>query len=146
MVMEPEKMIGFVAGLNDPGAINSLRDSFSKMKVRVRMAMTTVFYPQNRGGIYSGGGIASLPDVEFSEGSEKAIQEMLIQALNDQQRNFDANGTWGTIEYHSPRICDLAGCVLAARYPDRYEFNFDASRIVREQQRIAIINQWRADR
>ena len=145
MVMEPEKMIGFVAGLNDPGAINSLRDSFSKMKVRVRMAMTTVFYPQNRGGIYSGGGIASLRDVEFSEDSEEAIQELLIQALNDQQRNFDAAGTWGTIEYHSPRICDLAGCVLAARYPGRYEFNFDASRIVREQQRIAIINQWRAD-
>ena len=145
MVMRPEQMIEFVVGLNDPIAINSLRDSFLEMKVRVRMAMTTVFYPKNRGGFYMGGGIASLPDIEFSEGSEKAIQELLVLALNDEQRNFNANGTWGTTEYHSPRICDLAGSVLAARYPDQYEFDFGASRIVREQQRIAITNQWRAD-
>ena len=145
MVMEPEQMIEFVAGLNDPIAINSLRDSFPEMKVRVRMAMTTVFYPKHRGGIYSGGGIASLPDIEFSEDSEKVIQELLVQALNDEQRNFNVSGIWGTTEYHSPRICDLAGYVLAARYPDQYEFDFGASRIIREQQRIAIINQWRAD-
>ncbi len=144
MVMGPEQMIEFVAGLNDPVAINSFRDSFPKMKVRVRMAMTTVFYPKHRGGFYSGGGIASLPDVEFSGDSEKAIKELLLQAMGDEQRNFEANGTWGDTEYHSPRICDLAGYVLAARYPGKYEFDFAAPRIVREQQRIAIINQWRA--
>jgi len=144
MVMSPEHMIQFVAGMNAPAAISSLRDAYPKMKARVRMAMVTAFHVNQQGGCYTGGGIVSSPKVTFSEESENQIRALLLLALEDQHRYFEASGHWGEMAYQSPRMCDIAGHVLASRYADKYEFDFDGSRAKRNQQLIKILNQWRS--
>ena len=146
MCMSPERMIEFVAGLNDPEAIKSFRESFDQMKVRVRMGIVTVFYPERQGGVYMGGGIASPPSSKFSAESETEIRALLIHAMQDTRQNFGASGTWGSTNYASPRICDLAGHVIASRYPDKYKYDPKAPRLERDRQRISIINQWRSEK
>ena len=144
MCMSPERMIEFVAGLNDPAAIKSLHDSFDQMKVRVRMAMVTVFYPKRQGGVFIGGGIASPPNSKFSAESETEIEALLIHAMQDTRQNFNAAGTWGSTILASPRMCDLAGHVISVRYPHKYTYDLEAPRLERDRQRISIINQWRS--
>ena len=145
MVMEPESLISFVAALNDPKAIRSLHDEYDSMRIRARMAIVTTWYPESYGAS-TGGGIARLPrETEFTEKVDKEIEALLIHAMSDTERSLFANGSWASLQYHSPRMCDLAGRVVAHRYPDKYKFDFQASSNQREFQRTKIINRWRTD-
>ncbi len=48
-------------------------------------------------------------------------------------------GMWDGINFFNPRICDLAGHVLATRWPDKFQFDLGAGAEQREQQRARLL-------
>jgi len=64
--------------------------------------------------------------------------------LEDTDERFGMSGTRNGKNFNDPRICDMAGEILAECFTNRYTFDFSASLKVRERQRIECLNVWRA--
>ena len=79
----------------------------------------------------------------FSPATLKAIEEILVTALDDTEQYAGMTGLANMKSVYDPRICDLAGYFLAQRWPDRYVFDFSPALSVRERQRVECLNVWR---
>lgn len=143
-------LIAFLASSKSLDAIKALRDQYEVYPVAVRFELATAFGTSEQSVSYSGIGAGvslNVPDelpVMDAE-HEKVIESLLINAMADPSRRVGLAGNWDGYEFEDPRICDVAGFVLAKRLPDKYSFDPSAKPDVVEQQRIRVINQWRKE-
>lgn len=145
-----EDLIGFLAGCGDAAAIRALGDGLSHHTVSVRLTAVSVFGSSSMLNVVSsgsGGGINTekADEVTKQEVSD-AIEEFLVAALADTDEREGVSGSWDGKSLTDPRICDIAGHVLAQRLPEKYTFDLDATLWDRDRQRIAAINIRRKER
>ena len=71
------------------------------------------------------------------------IEKSLVTSLEDMGECEGMGGSRNDKSYSDPRICDMAGTLLAERWPDRYTFDISQSEKKRDHQRIESQNRWR---
>lgn len=143
-----EALIEFLATRNDEQPVMVLHDRFGNHSAKVRLCIVSTF--AKRSGSMSltmsgsGPGL-SVPDQppETSAVVSSAIESLLIHAMGDTEKREGLSGSWGSYQFSNPRICDMAGHVLAGIFPDKFTFDGNGLLDQREQQRIAAINIWR---
>ncbi len=74
-----------------------------------------------------------------------ALEDLLVQATLDRERQRGMSGVWDGASLASPRLADLAGIFLKMRWPEHYTFNAKASLEERDKQ-LATIRQIHARR
>ena len=72
-----------------------------------------------------------------------AMEECLVTALEDTEERFRMSYGRNNLSVSDPRICDMAGFLLAERWPEHYSFDFSASLQSRNRQRVECMNVWR---
>jgi hypothetical protein len=143
------ELIAFLARSGDVRAIKALAQTLPKAPVDVRLAIVQVFAPFPKNGdsvsgvgrVYANGDMADLPGGAAGE----AIEELLVNALEDEAWCFGPQGRINGVRYSNPRLCEMAALVLTQRWPDKYPFRWVAVRGERAQQIDKIRNRWRAD-
>ena len=78
-----------------------------------------------------------------SQATLNAIEEILVNTLDDTEELPGMTGLANMKTVYDPRICDLAGYFLAQRWPNRYVFDLSPSLSVRDRQRVECQNVWR---
>jgi hypothetical protein len=73
---------------------------------------------------------------------EQAIDEVLIEELDDCREQTRMTGIWGGKEVSDPRLCDLSGHVLAQRWKQPSWFDLSASQKTRDRQRVELKSIW----
>lgn len=79
----------------------------------------------------------------FSARTLEAIETSLVTALEDTDERMGMSGWRNGKDFTDPRICDMAACLLAERWPQRYTFDLSASANARDRQRKEAANVWR---
>lgn len=148
-----ESLIGFLASCDSPAAIRALAAGLPERPVDVRLAVVSAFKDNDRfmSAISSGSGMGLIdPDFEGKPLSAATLAEaeaLLAAALDDPDLRSGASISWGSgdkrVSFNDPRICDMAGYILATRWPGTYEFNPATSEKTRDQQRIGCLNAYR---
>jgi hypothetical protein len=64
----------------------------------------------------------------------RAIQRLLVAALDDNQTQTGVQGTYDDVSYQEPRVCDMAALVFAKRWPAKYTFHWSANITERDVQ------------
>jgi hypothetical protein len=73
---------------------------------------------------------------------EQAIDQVLIEELDDYRERTGMSGSWGDKEFSNPRLCDLSGHVLAERWRQPAWFDLSGSSKTRDRQRVELKNVW----
>lgn len=132
-----EAVRDFLCACGDAGAIAALEERFeavptySRLDIVLQFVARTVPY-------------ASQPEwPAVDAGWDAAVEKLLVRALGDGAHNRGMGLSFQPYQLASPRNCDVAACVLAARWPDRYEFD-PLALVGRRDRRIAeLANRWR---
>ena len=66
------------------------------------------------------------------------MEDLLVGALDDDERRIAWSATWGGKPLNDLRIGDLAGHVLWMRWPKKYPFDIAASAAVRDRQQVEL--------
>jgi len=143
-----DEVMGFLAGCGDPAGIDALATHMSRHGVDRRVAIVSAFWGGSSGVISSGGGGGLQPgrsDVSKKEEVEGAIERLLVAALDDTEQREGMSGSWGDKSFQDPRVCDLAGHVLAQRFAKKYQFDLSATLMNRDRQRLLMVNAWRKE-
>lgn len=145
-----EALIEFLATCNNELAVKSLHDRFGNRSAKVRLCIVSAFGTKGSSWSMSSTGFGPglrVPDqpIEASAVASSAIESLLIHAMGDTEKREGLSGSWGSYQFSSPRICDMAGHVLAGFLPAKYTFDGNGLLDQREQQRIAAINIWRKE-
>jgi len=144
-----EDLIGLLAGCGDVAAIRALGDGLSHHTVSVRLTAVSAFGSSSMLNVMSsgsGGGInTGKADEVTKQEVADAIEEFLVAALADTEEREGTSGSWDGKSLTDPRICDIAGRVLAQRLPEKYTFDLAATLWDRDRQHIAAINIWRKE-
>jgi hypothetical protein len=74
---------------------------------------------------------------------QDALDALLAELLDDTEEYRNLSGSWGDKHFRNPRLCDLAGHVLARRWSQPEAFDLNASLKTRDRQRLELTNQWR---
>jgi hypothetical protein len=74
--------------------------------------------------------------------AEEAIDEVLIEELDDSRERTAMSGSWDDKEFCNPRLCDLSGHVLAKRWKQPSWFDLSGSPKTRDRQRVELKNVW----
>jgi hypothetical protein len=77
------------------------------------------------------------------EAVREAIERLLIDALDDNERWLGRWGSWHGKDYKEPRICDIAGHVLTLFAPKKYAFDPAVSQDQRDQGIAELKKTWR---
>jgi hypothetical protein len=72
-----------------------------------------------------------------------AINELLVQRLDDIEERKGMSGCWGGKSIRDPRLCDLAGHILSRRWHQPSAFDLEAPQEVRDRQRAELQSMWR---
>jgi hypothetical protein len=127
-------IVDFLASCNSPEAIHALAENIGQRSVETRLT------------IVEAADSNWLPTVVSNAPATKAaIEVLLVKELEDTDERFGLSGTRNLKSYNDPRVCDMAGEILAECFTNRYPFDLNASLKVRERQRIECLNVWRAD-
>ena len=150
---DPEPLIEFLASCDSPAAIRALATGLQERPVDVRLAVVSAFRDSGSflSAVSSGGGMGLIdPDFEgkpLSAATLAEIEALLVAALADVTARYGTSIVWGCggeqIAFNDPRICDMAGYVLAVRWPGTYAFNPATSEKTRDRQRIGCLNAFR---
>jgi hypothetical protein len=73
-----------------------------------------------------------------------AVEKLLAAELEDTDERTGMSGGLNGMSFSDPRVCDIAACLLAERWPDRYAMKLPGTRKSRERQRIECLNSWRS--
>lgn len=69
--------------------------------------------------------------------------KLLVAALDDTEARTGMSGTWNGKRFKDPRVCDVAGHVLNALDPARFQFDLSAALDQRDRARLELKNAWR---
>lgn len=124
-------LIDFLVSSDSPDAIHTLTQDIQKRTVDTRLTIVDatdswIFTP-----------------VTNSPATRSAIEEFLVKELEDKEKRVGMSGTRFGKNFSDPRVCDMAGQILAERYTNLYSFDLSASLRVRDHQRIQCMNVWR---
>ncbi len=143
-----ERLVQFLTSKDSLECAKALHNNYHVHSITTRFEIVTAF-GTSRGSISSFatglGGALNVPSTMLPVGDlvQKEIESLLINALGDTDRREGLSGSWGDFSFSDPRICDVAGYVLAERFPDKYKFNPNAASDIVEAQRVRAINLWR---
>ncbi len=128
-------IVSFLARVDSPAAIAALGRDIQKRANLSRMAIVEAV----------GEGLESFgrPARKRSEATDRAAEELLVNALRDTAQEMGTSGTRMGKAYQDPRICDMAGFFLNQAWPNRYDFDLAASLKDRDRQRVECQNAWR---
>jgi hypothetical protein len=144
-----DALIEFLAQSNMPAAIDSLAKHMGQHGVDRRIAIISAFGSSHMLSVMSsglGGGLRTGESGPAQKAEvEKAVERLLVAALDDAEAREGMSGSWDGKSFQDPRVCDFAGHILAQRLPKKYVFDLSAPLGEREQQRLAMINVWRTE-
>lgn len=126
------QLIDFLASSDSADAIQGLAQDIRKRKVDTRLWIVDAAETQLLPGM-----------MNSSPATRAALECFLVKELEDTDRRFGMSGTRYGKDFNCPRVCDMAGQVLADRITNRYVFDLSASLKVRDHQRIQCMNVWR---
>lgn len=142
------QLIALFVRSGDIAAIDALAED-AGAPVDVRLAVVyTLLPPDTRSGVHGQANGASLAlsarHVEALPTSEagRAIDRLLVHALDDTASRVGLSITYGRTSYADPRVCDMAALVMATRWPERYHFTWPPSVADRDAQIAAIRAAW----
>jgi hypothetical protein len=142
-------LIQFLAARDSFSAIQALHKHMHVHPITSRFEIVTAFGRID--GSFGSSGIntdaLNVPNdrTAQSESVEREIESILITALSDVGRSEGLSGNWDSYSFVDPRICDMAGHVLAGRFPEKYIFDPNAIGAEMEAQRVRAINVWRKE-
>jgi hypothetical protein len=125
-------LITILANSADVTALQALARDFQQMPLEVRMSAVGIFLRPETGfiNVRLNGGPVTLPEGE----SGRAIQQLLVMALDDAEPIIGKRGTFNDQLYVDPRVSDLAAIVLATRWPARFSFRWSSDESERDAQ------------
>ena len=141
-----EELIGLLAGSGSAEAVYVLAEGLQKHPVDVKLSVVSAFGPTGNMSVFATGSGGSLApaNVKADDASWRtAVEDLLVGALDDDDRRLGMSATWGGKLFSDPRICDVASHVLWTRWPKKYTFDIAASPAVRDRQRVELKNTWR---
>ncbi|MGA2068723.1 MAG: hypothetical protein ABSG86_27390 [Thermoguttaceae bacterium] len=142
-----EEVVGFLAQCGDPAAIDALAKHMRRHGIDRRIAIVSAFGTSGSFGVISSGGGGGLRPGRAGASQkgevEKAIERLLVAALDDTEQREGMSGSWGDKSFQDPRVCDLAAHTLAERLPKKYDFDLSAALGERDRQRLLMVNVWR---
>ena len=133
-----DQVVQFLASCDSVEAISALGKNLRQRRPDVKLEVIDALGKTN-GWFFSRHqtDVASMPTLE-------AIEKTLVAALEDTEERNGMSGTQYGQSFSDPRICDMAGCVLALRWPARYNtIDLSAPLKERDRQRIECMNAWR---
>ncbi len=143
------RLILFLANCGDPAAVTALATGYDERALASRIGIVSAF---EAGGHFTAFGFGPASPIKPGDEGKpmnlevrQAAEKLLIGALDDLEEREGSGGTWNGKTFSDPRVCDIAGHVLNARWPEKYAFDLSASLAGRDRQRIAAINLWRAE-
>ncbi len=142
-------LIRFLALQDSLDALQSLNENLHMHRISSRFEIATAF-GRSEGSLSSSSShtdLLNVPDDRTvkSHAVEKEIESFLITSLSDIGRREGLTATWNRHSFVNPRVSDVAGFVLAQRYPDKYSFDPSAIGETMKAQRIRAINVWRKE-
>ena len=141
-----EELIGLLAGSGSAEAVDVLAEGLEEHPVDVKLSVVSAFGQSGNMSVFATGTGGSLTPakVKADDASWRAaVEDLLVKALDDDERRLGMSGTWGEKSFSDPRICDVAGQVLWSRWPKKYTFDIAASPAIRDRQRLELKNTWR---
>ncbi len=137
---ETDGLIHFLAGCGKVRAINALAANLSRRRVARRASTVLVL---NESPYWSWGQNAKLPPLADNKARlDQAEQRLLVRELLDTAEYEGFSMGSGNMSFSSPRVCELAGFVLAQKWPNHYKFSNSGTRFDLDQQRIRLYNVW----
>ena len=133
-----EWLIAFFAVADSPVAIKALADGLMQQPVEVRTRVTQAMAKDEDSLFWRFRG--PRPKEKPRPATLLEIEALLVAALADTD---EARDDQIYPKRETRRICDLAGRILADRWPEKYRFDAIASLRMRDKQRIACSNVWR---
>jgi hypothetical protein len=142
-------IISFLAKSKDASAMRALARHYKRAPVDVRLALVKVFLPfpgsSSSGSTGSSVNVdAEIADLPAGEAGS-AIERLLVNALGDTERRPRLKGTYDTVSYEDPRVCDFAALVMAKRWPRKYQFTWSAKSKENDAQIVRMRDQWRLE-
>lgn len=131
-----DELIDFLAKRDSVEVLEALTKNLRQRPVGVRFKVIEAVGDTNNWDF-------DTPDEQASPATVESIENILVQALEDNTERAATSGSWGDISFSHPYISDIAGYFLNERWPDRYTFDLSATSKTRERQRIVCINTWR---
>jgi hypothetical protein len=133
-----EDLVDFLAASGNADAVWTLGQKWREHPIRSRVAV--IFALGNNDCADP-----PLKPIRNCESPEvvAATEKVLIQALDDTEKDTGSSGSWYGKSYYNPRVCDLAGYALALRWPERYTFDLEAPLSQRNRQVVELKNVWR---
>ena len=142
-------LLAFLASSGDAEAYRALAEGLGKRSIGRRFAIVGAFL-EARGGssafaigsdamVPSTGGVPAVLD----PAAQRVLEDLLGERLGDQSGVEDVWMTLGEGELDT-RLGHVAARALSERFPARYRYDPKASPAVREAQRLAEQNLWRA--
>ena len=129
-------LAGFLANLDSPEAIEALGQNLAGHSIRDRMGIVNVV---GESGTWAGDPSAT----NRSAATLEAVETLLVAELQDEGQVMGDGGIRMNKRYVDPRVCDFAGLFLNLHWPERYDFDLEASLKVRDKQRVECQNVWR---
>ena len=150
-----DDLIDFLAGCGRVDAIEALGRDLRHRSVQERMHVVMAINP--RGPHRSiGTSAANEPPTDDGEKDHRqqldeeskvnaAAEAVLAAELEDTEKYVGLSGSIMAKDYSDPRVCDMAGEILAEHFPSKYVFDLNASLEERDRQRLACLNIWRGE-
>jgi len=129
-----DDLIQFLFGVGDPQVVEEVEKNLHKWPPAIRSEVFRRLWHNRAFGAKT--------DNE-SLAWAAAVESLLIGELDDSEELTDWYMGWDEKSSYSSRLCDLAGHELAHRWPERYEFDIEASLSERDTQIVAMKNVWR---
>jgi hypothetical protein len=138
-----EKLITVLALADSPDAIHALADGLLQRSPEARSRVLEALSPRRFARMESEGSQGGATRAALSAPTQEAIEELVVAEAEDTGAYLGIHGWINSRRIDNPRICDDAAALLAARWPDRYKFDINASYPVRERARLTCLNVWR---
>ena len=140
-----EKLICVLAMTDSPEGIHALAEGLGQRSIEARRRVLKAIGSERhfllmRFGEYEQW---SKAPPALSATTAVAVEDLLAAELEDTAATSGSSGFRDGKRFDNPRLCDEAATLLAARWPERYAFDIEASYPIRERQRISCLNVWR---
>lgn len=139
-----EQLISFLAGCGRPEGVRALAADLGKREVSERMNVVEGVGGDSIWARMRGQG-APRPDGETAEAIRAAVDELLVEALEDTEQRMGMSGGLGTDSFSDPRICDFAAHFLAERWEGKVAFRLGGPESARDAAILQLKNLWRRD-
>jgi hypothetical protein len=135
---------GFLATCGKVEAITALAKNLPKRSLDLRLTVVESFHEGGTRFTIATGGSSLRPGERPARDNPKevsvAIEQLLINALDDTDERTGMSGTWDGKYFADPRICDAAGHVLNQLAPEKYPFDLGAPLAKRDRAIVDLKN------